>query len=352
MADDPELQHFSNAEHLNQAHGTIFQTLNRRGARDTFYGAKWFEPTVDAWAKVPVIYAQEHPDMDAFDHDPAAELVRIKGKIVGKVENPRISNTGHPRLMGDTRFNDPAMDAMIAAGELSLSTGFRAKAKNGAIDGPVNPHHVLAFKEGANDLPVDLGSGFLNKERRSMGDDEKKQAKGFFARLKAKVKEEFPDIELDEPEVKDDKKGGEQRPPADNHNGEVNDTTNDQAGKAEIERLQTELKNKDDALKAKDAELQDMKNKADALEKERKEAAWNEFKNKSYVPKGYLHKDNEAKTRERFEKDRAGLLEELLNKKDANPGGEEGSEEVEHKNKSSISTVGRWDAKKGEWVED
>ncbi|OPX59479.1 MAG: hypothetical protein A4E30_01254 [Methanomassiliicoccales archaeon PtaB.Bin215] len=348
MADDHELQHFSNAEHLNQAHDTLLQTLNRRmGKKQVYYDAKWFEPTVDAWATVPVIHANDHPDMTAYDRDPAAELARIKGRVVGRVENPKLSPTGHPRLLGDTRFNDAALDDKIAAGLLSLSTGFRAPVKDGALAGPVRPHHVLVFEENERDQPVDLGSGFLNKEHKDMGDD-KKQAKGLFGFLRKKIKEEYPDIDLDKVEAEDHAAGEE---PEQNKENEDMDAK-DQATKAEMEKLQAELNKATEAMKAKDAELADLKNKATILENERKEAAWNEFKNKSWVPKGYLHKDNEAKTRERFEKDRAGLLEELLNKKDAAPGGQDGSEQVAHENKRTAATVGRFDAKAGKYVEE
>jgi len=40
-----------------------------------------------------------------------------------------------------------------------------------------------------------------------------------------------------------------------------------------------------------------------------------------------------------------GRFEELLNKKDAAPGGEDGAEQVAHQNKKAATTVGRWDAK-------
>ncbi|OPX65692.1 MAG: hypothetical protein A4E30_00273 [Methanomassiliicoccales archaeon PtaB.Bin215] len=354
MADDPELQHFSNAEHLNSKHDTLLQTLNRRvGPKKTFYDARCFAQTVDAWATVPVIYAKDHPDMSAYDSDPAVELARINGRIVGKVENPKLSTTGHPRLLGDTRFNDASMDAKIAAGELSLSTGFRAPVREGALAGPVRPHHVLVFEETESDQPWDQGAGFLNKETKDMGDeqkDEKKQAKGLFGFLRKKIKEEYPDIDLDRTGADDHAAGDKPEESKDKEQEDMN--ANDQAGKAEIERLQAELNKREEAIKARDAELQDLKNKADALEKERMEAAWNEFKNKAWVPKGYLHKDKETETRQRFENDRAALFEELLNKKDAAPGGEDGAEQVAHQNKQAATTVGRWDAKKGEYVEE
>lgn len=278
-----------------------------------------------------------------------AELARIKGKIVGKVENPKLSTTGHPRLLGDTRFNDAAMDAKIDAGTLSLSTGFRAPVRDGAIAGPVRPHHVLVFEETERDQPWDQGAGFLNKETKDMGDD-KKQAKGLFGFLRKKIKEEYPDIDLDKVEAEDHAAGDEDTPPEEDKDKEQeNMDAKDQAAKAEMEKLQAELNKATEALKTKDAELADLKNKATILENERKEAAWAEFKNKSWVPPGYLHKDNEAKTRERFEKDRAALYEELLNKKTAAPGGKEGNEDVEHENKNTVSTVGQWNAATGKW---
>lgn len=350
MADDTELQHFSNAEHLNEAHGTILQTLDRRvGKNNIRYDSKWFLPTVDAWATVPVIYAQEHPDMDAFDRDPAAELARIKGEIVGQVADPHIAQKGHPRLMGDTRFTKAEMDARVASGELSLSTGFRAPVKDGSLAGPVRPHHVLVFRESDSDQPADQGSGFLNQEKKGMADDDgKKKAKGFLRFLHKKAEEEYPGISA---EIEADVSGGS--PPDGDKDKEKNDMDADaQADKAEIARLQDELNKAKAATEAKEAEYVALKNKADALETERKEAAWQDFKNKPWVPKGYLHKDKEAETRQRFENDRAALFEELLNKKMEMPGGREGGEEMDHENKASSGTIGRFDAKKGEYVEE
>jgi hypothetical protein len=122
-----------------------------------------FAETDQRWDARPIIYAQQHPNMDALVSDFSSEIARIGGREVGYLTNPRIEMAGHPRLMADAVITDPDVDQKIDAGVISLSTGFYASDDGKRITGNVIPNHVLVFDESLWDQPRDLGSGFLNK---------------------------------------------------------------------------------------------------------------------------------------------------------------------------------------------
>ncbi len=154
---------------MPDAHEAILQFLDR-DIGGTHFGSEHFE-NVDDWDGVPIVFADEHPDLDAFAEDPDKELQRIQEKtgrradIVGNVKDSRLETTGHKRLMGALEFSeDPEIKRLIKSGKLSLSTAFRAPKKDGALDGLVKPNHVLVFEEDSENLPVDKGSVILNKE--------------------------------------------------------------------------------------------------------------------------------------------------------------------------------------------
>jgi len=152
-----------------QAHPTILQQLNRK-IGDDFFPVESFENVAD-WESVPVIFAQEHPDMEAYDLDPAAELARIaettgrRADVVGTPTNARIERTGRPRLQADLNWNaDPDVQRLFNEGKLGVSTGFWAHTKDNQLDGYVKPHHILLFEEDQSNQPRDKGAVVLNKE--------------------------------------------------------------------------------------------------------------------------------------------------------------------------------------------
>lgn len=144
------------------SHTAILQTLNRV-INGVIFPIDPFAETSQQWDGKPIIYAQEHPNMDALISNFDEEINRIGGREVGYLTNPRIEMPGHPRLMADAVIHDPDIDAKIRNGKISLSTGFYASDDRTRITGNVTPNHVLVFDESLLDQPRDLGSGFLNK---------------------------------------------------------------------------------------------------------------------------------------------------------------------------------------------
>ena len=165
---------FVNAELLNKSHDTILQTLDRWILRTNprtgkpgrvCYSQKAFTDTVAAWNGVPIIFAQEHPDMDLFATNPAEALKKIKGRIVGESSDSRIEKVGHPRLMTKLNIRDNEINTLTEDGKLSVSSGFYGDIEGDGEDGRVTsviPQHILLFQESEIHQPVDQGSQILN----------------------------------------------------------------------------------------------------------------------------------------------------------------------------------------------
>lgn len=148
-----------------RSHDAILQTLDR-ASKGLFLAKECYQPTLDAWKGVPLIFAQEHPDPEAFDKNPQAELRRIKGRLVGECMDAWIDRVGHPRLMGELGIIDPEVENGIGKGLISLSTGLRNRHPEGErLQEAVDPHHILLFVEGGEDMPGDKGAFILNLAR-------------------------------------------------------------------------------------------------------------------------------------------------------------------------------------------
>ena len=145
-----------------ETHDAILQTLNREIGGYCF-PVDAFTNTVDAWSGIPVIYADNHPDMALFDKDQAAALEKISGEIVGTVNKPHVATDGHPRLMGQLKNKNLDVAKLITAGKASISTGFRGTADENKQIVDVVPNHVLIFKEDSENMPKDHGAFILNK---------------------------------------------------------------------------------------------------------------------------------------------------------------------------------------------
>ena len=273
----------SKALHLifNKEHESILQTLDRvlssgDGKDQRFYRSQDFTNAAD-WTGVPLIFAQTHPDMNAYTKDPTAELAKIGGRVVGDVKDPKIDMKGHARLLANCDITDAEVEALNAEGKISLSTGFYSligKDKDGVATtaGPVQPHHVLLFLETRTDLPRDLGTGLLNKGP-----------------------EATEIVEMSEKEET-------------NMAPLLNELT---ASKAELKNKGEELEQVKLAMTAKDAELVEMKNKLDAIEKAEKDAKWEGLKN-SYVPPGLVAKESDEKAlRDLMEKDPIAFINKV-----------------------------------------
>lgn len=255
-------------------HDSIMQTLNRKaqGNKPIYLSLESFKGTEDKWPNVPIIYAQTHPDLDAWDQNPEAELARIKGRlVVGKLEEASIASTGHPRLMGKWAFADPEIQKGIADGTISLSTGFRCTNDGVKLTGQVQPHHLLLFKETEKHIPGDLSTGFLNQQNTSAGDEKLTEDE-----LKAKLA------------VAED-------------------------GLKKSNDAFTNLQKKyDDDIKAKDKEIADLKAENLTFQKQVADQKWDSFKSRR-IPKGLL-KDEAAEkaARQEFENDPITFMEKLM----------------------------------------
>ena len=146
-----------------EVHDAILQTLNREIGGYCF-PVEPFTQSVSAWEGIPVVYANDHPDMKLFSENPDKALEDIKGEIVGQVSKPYIASEGHPRLMAGITNTNTDVAQLIKDGQASLSTGFMGAADKESKILNVTPNHVLLFKEDSENMPKDHGAFILNKE--------------------------------------------------------------------------------------------------------------------------------------------------------------------------------------------
>lgn len=147
----------------NKLHDAILQTLDRM-VNDTYLTVDSFVASVDKWNGIPLIFAKDHPDQIKLAKDLLKEIERIGGRLVGAVADARVETTGHPRLMAQLDFDDAEADKFWEEGKLSPSTAFSCTLddKRRTV-GPIDPSHVLLFKETPKDQPGDPGTFILNK---------------------------------------------------------------------------------------------------------------------------------------------------------------------------------------------
>lgn len=302
-----------------QAHPTILQQLNRK-IGDDFFPVESFENVAD-WESVPVILAQEHPDMVAYDLDPAAELARIaettgrRADVVGTPTNARIETTGRPRLQADLNWNaDPDVQRLFNEGKLGVSTGFWAHTKDNQLDGYVKPHHILLFEEDQSNQPRDKGAVVLNKETNMKAFTNEGRVLSW--KNSTRLNEIFEMLKTFIEEIT----GGQQV---------TNLAPVDPAASIEVVQTYTEIEEKtnmtDTEIASKDAEITDLKaqlqkeqdekkvlaDKIAEIETAQKEAAWQALKNK--LPPGMVHTPElEKETRDLFESDPVSFTNKLI----------------------------------------
>ena len=146
-----------------EVHDAILQTLNREIGGYCF-PVEPFTNSINDWEGIPVIYANDHPDMELFSENPTKALEDIKGEVVGQVSKPYIATEGHPRLMAGITNTNTDVAQLIKDGQASLSTGFMGAADKESKILNVTPNHVLLFKEDSENMPKDHGAFILNKE--------------------------------------------------------------------------------------------------------------------------------------------------------------------------------------------
>lgn len=319
----------------SRTHEAILQLLNRQ-VGDTYFPADSFAEA-EAWNSIPIVYAQEHPDLDAFEKDPEKELARIaektgkRAEIVGHIANARLETTGHPKLMSDLVLNhDPEVFQLVEAGKLSHSTGFWAKPSDGSLKGPVVPNHLLVFEENESNQPRDRGAVILNKAE--AGDlvaftNEGRVMSGKnltkFQSIMQSLQEFFSEITGGEQvEIKvEEEKPQEEETPVTNMTDEIVASKD-----AEI----TALKEQNVALLNKIAEQ----------EKAQKDASWAALKNK--LPPGWVHTaEKEAETRNLFETEPVAFANKLLEVRTAPSNPVEGQQFVNKDDANDPLAIGR-----------
>lgn len=246
-------------------------------ARDNFAG------TEPLWDRVPLVYAPGapiHPSNAALRTDPAAELARIGGRVVGGMTGTALLAAGTPRLSSHLNIEDDEVRALHAAGHLALSTGYDARTyPDGTLAGKVEPSHVLLF-DSRYGAPNDPKVMFLNTGE-PMADDD---TKGLLTQIRDLLK-------------------GPQ-PAAHTHTLEplvaVDTETARKLEMANAAKTEAEQK-----LAAAEAQLAEYRNAEQKREADARDARWVEMKNA--LPKGLTHGDKEAALRTEFESDPAGF---------------------------------------------
>lgn len=282
-------------------HEAILQTLERK-SNGLFLPLDSYDPTVEEWKGIPLIYAQKHPDVEAYDKDPETELKRIGGRLAGTCNDAWIDRTGHPRLMGTLGVTDQEVEDGIEDGIISLSTGLRnLRPKGDRLDEEARPHHILLFREGGKDMPGDLGTFILNqKERDGMAEDDKE----LLARLRALFKRDLGD----------ERRDNEGKEMAEVKELEAKLATKDQEladAKLAFTQLQTKMAEMGEAVKAKDAEIAGLRTENLAFIAKEKDGKWAAFKGK-HIPPGMVAGDKEKEARKEFEADPLTFMEKVL----------------------------------------
>lgn len=154
--------------HAQKAHRAILQTLERY-IGGVYFPAELFKQYVEKWNGIPIVYGPNHPDPVKFLEDQEKELKRVGGRIVGKVSGAEVLNKGHSRLYANMELNDEYAEGLLNEGHLGISTGFLCADDGDKLTGEMFPNHILVFYEDVNNLPMDYGAGFLNKQNLKSG---------------------------------------------------------------------------------------------------------------------------------------------------------------------------------------
>jgi hypothetical protein len=291
-------------------HESILQTLER-ASNGLYLPLDAYKPTVGDWAGIPLIYVEkspaEHPNPEAYDQDPRAELERIGGRLVGQCLDAWIDMVGHPKLRGRLGVDDPEVDNGIDNGKISLSTGLRnLRPKGDRLTEPARPHHILLFREGGRDQPGDKGAFILNTETDT---DET-----LFAKFKAFLKgaatgEAGTGDRAEEKEMADIKE----------LEGKLA-TREQELAQANLAytQLQTKMAEMGEAVKAKDAEIAGLRTEKLAFIAKEQDAKWGAFKSK-HIPPGMVAGDKEKEARKEFEADPLTFMEKVLEFREQHP---------------------------------
>jgi hypothetical protein len=139
------------------------QTLERY-IGGVYFPEQLFKQYVEKWDGIPIVYGPNHPDPYKFLEDQEKELKRVGGRIVGIVSGAEVLNKGHSRLYANMQLDDDYAEGLLNEGHLGISTGFLCADDGDKLTGEMFPNHILVFYEDVNNLPMDYGAGFLNKQ--------------------------------------------------------------------------------------------------------------------------------------------------------------------------------------------
>lgn len=336
---------FGHSALAGESHTAILQALNRWmtwGGEKVWYGTENFDGTGADWDRVPVIYAQTHPDPRLLEDDLDAALAAVRtaegepGRICGGLSGSKVEATGQPRLESRISFTDPEVDAAYQRGELSLSTAFWSSSRAGAITGRVRPNHLLVFKagqpaeEGGGGIwPRDPGAMFLNSQSGDdMPNDKIDENAGKLRQALDLLKELFaghPGEGGGEGEETARRPAAQAQAHTEAQAGESEETDNMADNEGAIEALRAE----NEALKAEIAAAKQANEAAtaalNAIEQERRDQAWANAR-AEHVPQGWLAKEGaEAELRTEFEQEPIAFMNRILAHRRAGETPEEGS---------------------------
>lgn len=344
---------------------------NEKDPERFWYAREPFMESVQAWDKIPILFAENHPtDYAAFARDPEGYAESIGGRIVGEVRSPRVEVEGHPRLMANVALWDKQAIALQRVGKLSPSTGLEAKRNDQReITGGVVPNHLLVFEERPDSMPKDRGAIIANKETITMTSDSDSTSivqalKDGFADLKASFKETFGSQQTMTAA------NGPATPAAPMPAATVQepDMNEIEQLKNQVETTTAELKNRDealtavtterDALKAQNEELgtrlANMETELADFKAKQDEAAFQDFLANKVPPGKKADEAAVTALREGWTTDKAGTISKVLDAVLANkegPSGQTGVTDVALGNKDGEARrkVGSLNPVTGKW---
>jgi hypothetical protein len=157
---------FSNQGEFTAPRSLILDRLKfwhqNRGVR-AYYEPSEFEKALPTFQKLPLIYANKHPDPDLVKKDLDAAIKAVDGKLAGYATDVFISNTGSPKLQGDVEIIDQEIDQMISNGDIYVSNAFEGFLFNDGVIRSITGNHILLYPTNTNIPPGDQIATFLNQ---------------------------------------------------------------------------------------------------------------------------------------------------------------------------------------------
>lgn len=371
---------FGNAVFIQtDAHETILQALNRWMKYETgeyFLDAEAFQDTEAAWDKVPLIFAQEHPDdFDLVDNDIEAALQTVKdyqgnpGRLCGNLSHTAVLIPGQPRLTSKVKLTDPEVQNLYNQGKLSLSTGFTCwPGDDGHLTKKVRPNHVLVFVQGDKTQPRDKAAMFLNLQKeedmeathvgRVISEKNKSMFKQAIDLLTTLYNKMDPPKQADPDASEGDPAAGacdEDKKPAANLEGDEMAADTElknqiEAATQTIAAKEAELVNKDAEIKTLKETSEALKNQLSTIEKAQKDAAWTALKNT--LPPGLVDTpEKETALRNQAETAPLEFGKRIAELKMKAPTDQEGHDQISAGSGTAATNkgIGVWNAKKREY---